>query len=73
MNGYHRPMVRPIVLGVVGDSGAGKTTVTRGLARVMRDDQAAVISGDDYHRYDRSERRQRGITPLHPDANQPRT
>jgi len=62
-------MVRPIVLGVVGDSGAGKTTVTRGLARVMRSDQVGVISGDDYHRYDRQERRQRRITPLHPDAN----
>ena len=62
-------MMRPIVLGVVGDSGAGKTTVTRGLVRVMSSDQVTVISGDDYHRYDRHERRQRRITPLHPDAN----
>ena len=28
-------MARPIVLGVVGDSGAGQTTLTRGLARVL--------------------------------------
>lgn len=31
-------MARPIVLGVVGDSGAGKTTLTRGLIRVMPGD-----------------------------------
>ena len=62
-------MIRPIVLGVVGDSGAGKTTITRGLARVLGDEQVVRISADDYHRYERHERRQLGITPLHPDAN----
>jgi phosphoribulokinase len=62
-------MARPIVLGVVGDSGAGKTTLTRGLVRVLGDDDVAHLSADDYHRYDRHERRSLGITPLHPDAN----
>jgi phosphoribulokinase len=62
-------MARPIVLGVVGDSGAGKTTITRGLARVMGDEHVVRMSGDDYHRYERHERRQLGITPLHPDSN----
>src|SRR2546421_928196 len=62
-------MARPVVLGVVGDSGAGKTTLTRGLIRVMGDEQVARINADDYHRYERRERQQLGITPLHPDAN----
>jgi len=62
-------MPRPIVLGVVGDSGAGKTTLTRGLVRVLGDDDVAHLSADDYHRYDRHERRSLGITPLDPDAN----
>jgi phosphoribulokinase len=62
-------MPRPIVLGVVGDSGAGKTTLTRGLVRVLGDDNVAHLSADDYHRYDRHERHRLGITPLHPDAN----
>ncbi len=62
-------MTRPVVLGVVGDSGAGKTTLTRGLLRVMGDEQVARINADDYHRYERAERRGLGITPLHPDAN----
>jgi len=30
-------MPRPIMLGIVGDSGSGKTTVTRGLVRVLPD------------------------------------
>src|SRR3954464_15862815 len=62
-------MPRPIVLGVVGDSGAGKTTLTRGLVRVLGDGNVAHLSADDYHRYDRHERHGLGITPLHPDAN----
>ena len=62
-------MARPIVLGVVGDSGAGKTTLTRGLVRVLGDGNVAHLSADDYHRYDRRERRSLGLSPLHPDAN----
>jgi phosphoribulokinase len=62
-------MARPIVLGVVGDSGAGKTTLTRGLVRVLGDGNVAHLSADDYHRYDRHERHALGITPLNPDAN----
>lgn len=62
-------MPRPIVLGVVGDSGVGKTTLIRGLMRVLGDDEVVRISADDYHRYERSERLALGITPLRPEAN----
>jgi phosphoribulokinase len=60
---------RPIILGVVGDSAAGKTTMTRGLVRILGEDQVTAVSTDDYHRYDRKQRAERGITPLHPDCN----
>ncbi len=60
---------RPIILGVVGDSAAGKTTITRGLVRVLGEDHIAHICTDDYHRYDRRQRSEYGITPLHPDCN----
>src|SRR3954468_22912199 len=63
-----RPMARPIVLGVVGDSGAGKTTLTRGLVRVLGDGNVAHLSADDSPRFDRPERRARGVPPLPPDA-----
>jgi phosphoribulokinase len=62
-------MPRPIFLGVVGDSAAGKTTLTRGIARLLGESQVTRIAADDYHRYDRAQRAERGITPLHPDCN----
>ncbi len=62
-------MPRPIILGVVGDSAAGKTTMTRGLVRILGEEQVTAVSTDDYHRYDRKQRADRGITPLHPQCN----
>ncbi len=62
-------MARPIILGVVGDSAAGKTTLTRGLVRVLGEDNVTHVCIDDYHRYDRRQRAERNITPLHPDCN----
>ena len=62
-------MPRPVILGVVGDSAAGKTTLTRGLMRVLGEDNVTHVCTDDYHRYDRKQRAELGITPLHPDCN----
>ena len=62
-------MARSITLGVVGDSAAGKTTLTRGLVRVLGDDNVTHVCVDDYHRYDRKQRAEHNITPLHPDCN----
>jgi phosphoribulokinase len=62
-------MPRPVILGVVGDSAAGKTTITRGLVRILGEDRVTHVGLDDYHRYDRSQRAERRITPLRPDAN----
>lgn len=60
---------RPVILGVVGDSASGKTTITRGLVRVLGEQNVTHICTDDYHRYDRRQRAELGITPLHPDCN----
>jgi phosphoribulokinase len=60
---------RPIVLGIVGDSAAGKTTITRGLVELLGEDRVTHICADDYHKYDRVERARLKITPLHPDCN----
>ena len=62
-------MSRPVILGIVGDSGAGKTTLTRGLVRVLGGDHVVRMSADDYHCYDRRERARLGVTPLHPESN----
>jgi phosphoribulokinase len=62
-------MPRPVILGVVGDSAAGKTTITRGLVRILGEERVTHVCTDDYHRYDRKQRADLGITPLHPDCN----
>ena len=62
-------MTRPIILGVVGDSAAGKTTLTRGLVRVLGEENVTHVCTDDYHCFDRRQRAERNITPLHPDCN----
>jgi len=62
-------MPRPIILGVVGDSAAGKTTITRGLVRLLGEQHVTHIAADDYHRYDRKQRSESGITPLDPECN----
>lgn len=60
---------RPIILGIVGDSAAGKTTLTKGIAQVLGEEDVTVICTDDYHRYDRKQRAEMGISALHPDCN----
>ncbi|HEX6013206.1 MAG TPA: phosphoribulokinase [Geminicoccaceae bacterium] len=64
-----RAIDRPVVLGIVGDSAAGKTTLTAGVAAILGVDRVACVCSDDYHRYGRKERAARGITPLDPDCN----
>lgn len=60
---------RPILLGIVGDSAAGKSTLTKGLVNILGPERVTHVCTDDYHKFDRAERAQLGITPLHPDCN----
>jgi phosphoribulokinase len=60
---------RPVILGVVGDSASGKTTLSRGLVELLGADTVTHVCTDDYHRYDRTQRAELGITPLNPDCN----
>ncbi len=62
-------MSRPIILGIVGDSAAGKTTLTKGIAQVLGPENVTIICTDDYHKYDRKQRAEINITALHPDCN----
>ncbi len=60
---------RPIILGIVGDSAAGKTTLSRGIAQISVVENVAVLCTDDYHRYNRKQRKELNITPLSPECN----
>lgn len=60
---------RPIILGIVGDSATGKTTMAEGIANMLGRERVAIMCTDDYHRYGRLERPKLGITALDPEAN----
>jgi phosphoribulokinase len=62
------PPKRPVLLAIAGDSAAGKTTLTEGLAQALGD-RCVSVCVDDYHRYDRQERKGLPFTALHPDCN----
>src|ERR1700694_1777777 len=62
-------IARPIILGIVGDSAAGKTTLSRGIAQILGPEHVSILCTDDYHRYNRQQRRESGITPLNPACN----
>ncbi len=46
--------IRPIIIGVAGGSGSGKTTVVREIVRGLEPDHVSVIEHDSYY-YDRSD------------------
>ncbi|WP_045218224.1 phosphoribulokinase [Desulfonatronum thioautotrophicum] len=60
---------RSIMLGIVGDSGTGKTTISQGIQKILGMDRVTNICSDDYHRYNRCERKEKNISALHPDCN----
>ena len=60
---------RPILLGIIGDSASGKTTLTRGLVNLLGAGRVTHVCTDAYHKYDRQESAKRGITAIHPDCN----
>lgn len=62
-------MPRPVILGIVGDSAAGKTTISGALVDILGEEQVTHVATDDYHKYDRDQRKEHDITPLHPECN----
>lgn len=60
---------KTIMLGIVGDSAAGKTTLTRGIVNLLGKENVTAICSDDYHKYNRKQRKEMGITALNPACN----
>ncbi len=57
---------RPFVLGIIGDSGSGKSTIARGVRALIGPEQTSALELDDYHRFSRAERQEKGMTALNP-------
>jgi Uridine kinase len=60
---------RPIFVGIGGDSGTGKSTLTASFYRIFGESRITTLCLDDYHSLDRRERNLLGITALNPRAN----
>lgn len=60
------PRHHPFVLGIIGDSGSGKSTVARGVRELIGAERVSTLELDDYHRYSRAERQELGLTALNP-------
>ena len=61
--------VRPVLLGLAGDSASGKSTLSRGIEYILGVERVGRVCTDDYHRHDRAARAASGTTPLSPEAN----
>ncbi len=57
------------MLGLVGDSASGKTTLVRGVVRILGHAGVTPICLDDYYRYSREELHARELTAADPLAN----
>lgn len=52
-NAVYRMRTKPILIGVAGDSGAGKDTFSRSAVELFGEDRVTIMAGDDYHRWPR--------------------
>ncbi len=68
-NDYFRLSRRPFVIGIAGDSGAGKDTFSNAMGALFGGHSVTMHSGDDYHLWDRQKPMWQVMTHLNPMAN----
>lgn len=68
-NDYFRLSRKPFVVGVAGDSGAGKDTYSDAIKGLFGGHSVTTLSGDDYHLWDRQKPMWQVMTHLNPMAN----
>ena len=59
---------KPFVIGVGGDSGVGKSTLTELLTRLFGQNNVTIIRGDDMHKWERGHDKWNELTHLSPKA-----
>ncbi len=60
---------KPLILGVAGDSGAGKDRFSHLMRGIFGEQRTLVVAGDDYHKWERGHQRWGDYTHLSPRAN----
>lgn len=68
-NDFFRLSRNPFVVGIAGDSGAGKDTFADAISALFGDHSTVKLSGDDYHLWDRQRPMWQVMTHLNPMAN----
>lgn len=68
-NDFFRLSRKPFVIGVAGDSGAGKDTFVNAIEGLFGRHSVAAISGDNYHLWDRNQPMWQVMTHINPAAN----
>ena len=68
-NDYFRLSRKPFVIGISGDSGAGKDTLADALTGLFGNHSVARLSGDDYYLWDQQKPMWQVMTHLNPMAN----
>lgn len=68
-NDFFRLSRKPFVIGIAGDSGAGKDTFSDSIRDLFGTHSLVTMSGDDYHLWDRHKPMWQVITALNPKAN----
>lgn len=60
---------KPFLIGIGGDSGVGKSTLTGLLTNIFGSDNMTIMRGDDMHRWERGHDKWNELTHLSPKAN----
>lgn len=60
---------KPLLIGISGDSGSGKTKFSNGIRELIGTDIVQTIEVDGYHKENREQRKLSGRLPLDPEAN----
>lgn len=58
-----------VMIGIAGDSAAGKTTLSSGIAQALGEERVTAICCDHYHKYNRQMRKELEISALSPEGN----
>lgn len=68
-NSYYRRRNRPFIIGIAGDSGAGKTSLLKTLEMLLSKERVLALEGDGDHKWERGDRNWEEMTHLNPRAN----
>lgn len=68
-NSYYRRRNRPFIIGIAGDSGAGKSRLLETLEELLSKERVLAVEGDGDHRWERGDRNWEEMTHLDPRAN----